>query len=96
MADATILDSRSPSIEVVRGLLGFWVLCAHPFAWSDALNQGSVVLTAMFERLGRLFQPNGKMHPAMLGFIVSSGCCIHRTGGVDLGQSLRRSSAVGQ
>lgn len=80
MADAPILGFRSPTIDVARGLLAFWVLCAHLFAWSSALNQGSVVLAATFERLGRLFQSNGETHPAVLGFIVLSGYCIHRTG----------------
>jgi peptidoglycan/LPS O-acetylase OafA/YrhL len=87
MADAPILGSRSPSIDVVRGLLAFWVLCAHLFAWSASLNQGSGVLTAMFDRLGRLFQSNGETHPAVLGFIVLSGYCIHRTGFRRLGGS---------
>ena len=80
MADAPILGFRSPSIDAVRGLLAFWVLCAHLFAWSSVLNQSSGVLTAMFEWLGRLFQSNGEKHPAVLGFIVLSGYCIHRTG----------------
>jgi hypothetical protein len=80
MAEAPILGLRSPSIDVLRGLLAFWVLGAHLFAWSGTLNQGSIVLTAMFERLGQLFQSNGETHPAVLGFIVLSGYCIHRTG----------------
>ena len=80
IADAPILGFRSPGIDVVRGLLALWVLCAHLFAWSSALNQGNGVLTAIFEWLGRLFQSNGETHPAVLGFIVLSGYCIHRTG----------------
>jgi len=72
MADAPILGFRSSRINVARGLLAFWVLCAHLFAWSGALNQGSVVLAATFERLGRLFQSNGETHPAVLGFIPSA------------------------
>jgi len=80
IADAPILGFRSPGIDVARGLLALWVLCAHLFAWSSALNQGNGVLTAIFEWLGRLFQSNGETHPAVLGFIVLSGYCIHRTG----------------
>jgi peptidoglycan/LPS O-acetylase OafA/YrhL len=80
LADVQIRTYRSPDIDVVRGLLAFWVLFAHLFAWSNAVNQDSVVLATTFEQLGLLFQSNAETHPAVLGFIVLSGYCIHRTG----------------
>lgn len=55
-----------------------------------------VLETAGF--LTRIFQGNGETHPAVLGFIVLSGYCIHRTGflaGAKLGSyAVRRSFRI--
>ena len=80
LADVPSFSFRSPGIDVLRGLLAFWVLFAHLFAWSNGPNQGSVVGSTIVEWLARLFQSSGETHPAVLGFIVLSGYCIHRTG----------------
>jgi hypothetical protein len=47
LADVPSFSFRFPGI--LRGLLAFWVLFAHLFAWSNGPNQGSVVGSTMVE-----------------------------------------------
>jgi peptidoglycan/LPS O-acetylase OafA/YrhL len=74
---------RSDGIDALRGLFVIWVVMTHIVPWTQAvLGNGSVwaPVASTFTMLARVFQTNGDLHPAVLGFIVLSGYCIHRNG----------------
>ncbi|HEV8680241.1 MAG TPA: acyltransferase [Stellaceae bacterium] len=74
---------RSDGIDVLRALFALWVVLAHLIPWS-VFVQGPEAVPWWIARGARLvaavFQPVGELHPAVLGFIVLSGYCIHRAG----------------
>jgi peptidoglycan/LPS O-acetylase OafA/YrhL len=69
---------RSHGIDALRGIFAIWVLMTHIIAWTDGSVWMPIDLT--FRGLGWIFQSEGEIHPAVLGFIVLSGYCIHRKG----------------
>lgn len=72
--------SRSDGIDLLRGLLALWVMFAHLVPWSGMTSGIDPALQFFMAGLGRVFQPMAETHPAVLGFIVLSGYCIHRNG----------------
>ena len=80
--DAPIIHSRSTGIDFLRGLLALWVLLAHSMPWA-AYVKGNIEQSVVENGLSwlvKIFQGHGETHPAVLGFIVLSGYCIHRNG----------------
>lgn len=74
---------RSDGIDALRALFALWVVLAHLIPWS-AFVQGPGAVPWWISRgaqlVTRVFQPVAELHPAVLGFIVLSGYCIHRAG----------------
>ena len=75
---------RSHGIGILRGIFSIYVLLfAHVAFWADAVQgKGSVPswLTSISNFMVWLFQSRFELNPAVLGFIVLSGFCIHRNG----------------
>ena len=80
MMDAPTIVSRSEGLDFLRATLALWVLFSHLMPWADILHLGNALLHAVIKLSTTLFQPNAETHPAVLGFIVLSGYCIHRNG----------------
>ena len=59
-----------------------WVLLAHGLGWTAYLGRlhSDSILSYINAALLKVFQASGETHPAVLGFIVLSGYCIHRNG----------------
>jgi peptidoglycan/LPS O-acetylase OafA/YrhL len=70
---------RSPGIDCLRGLFAFWVVFGHVLPWALYVNGTSTVLTDANAWVIRVFESH-YTSPAVLGFIVLSGYCIHRNG----------------
>ena len=64
----------------MRGAFALWVLFTHLLPWAESANGAQSVFEEASIRVIRLFSGNGETHPAVLGFIVLSGYCIHRNG----------------
>jgi peptidoglycan/LPS O-acetylase OafA/YrhL len=83
LTDAPVVAHRSDGIDALRGAFALWVVVAHLVPWST-LTQGAggapEWLAIAMKALARVFQPVGELHPAVLGFVVLSGYCIHRNG----------------
>jgi peptidoglycan/LPS O-acetylase OafA/YrhL len=77
--DAPRITDRADGIDFMRALLALWVLFSHLLPWA-ALTTGKSNLDLPIKINNLLFQSNGETHPAVLGFIVLSGYCIHRNG----------------
>jgi len=78
-----IRRDRSDGIDLLRAVFALWVLLAHVMLWT-VLGQGPSAapnwLSAAMDILAALFQAHSELNPAVLGFIVLSGYCIHRNG----------------
>ncbi|PXX75713.1 Peptidoglycan/LPS O-acetylase OafA/YrhL, contains acyltransferase and SGNH-hydrolase domains [Pseudomonas sp. LAMO17WK12:I10] len=75
--------SRSQNIDTLRFLLAIWVVITHLAPWIVAIQGSAAIpesLIWLTRELESLFQGSGETHPAVLGFIVLSGYCIHRNG----------------
>jgi peptidoglycan/LPS O-acetylase OafA/YrhL len=57
-------------------------LLAHGFGWTSYLGRlhPDSILGYINDAFLKIFQASGETHPAVLGFIVLSGYCIHRNG----------------
>ncbi len=79
----TPASTRLRSLDALRGLCAGVVFLSHWHLWSDFAPQGAIQLAV--RRLGEfvhdgvsiLTWPTGGHHPAVLGFFVLSGFCIH-------------------
>ncbi|HTB80535.1 MAG TPA: acyltransferase [Opitutaceae bacterium] len=80
MFDDPIIRTRSISVDILRAILAIWVLFAHLIPQANALIGGYLRLDRARVFLVEIFNSNGETHPAVLGFIVLSGYCIHRNG----------------
>ncbi len=68
-------------MDFLRGILSIWVMVAHLAIWAGVAGQQiPEVILGVMKTLGIFFQPVGETHPAVVGFIVLSGYCIHRNG----------------
>jgi peptidoglycan/LPS O-acetylase OafA/YrhL len=76
------MDNRSSGLDFIRGLLAAWVVVAHLVPWAHIVsdNAESNAFDDALAILRKFFQSAGETHPAVLGFIVLSGYCIHRSG----------------
>lgn len=75
--------TRSEGLDVLRFICAFWVLLAHLIPWPSFTHGPEAVptwLQTCSQALVQILQPAGETHPAVLGFIVLSGYCIHRNG----------------
>jgi peptidoglycan/LPS O-acetylase OafA/YrhL len=83
LTQSPIRRDRAIGIDALRGALALWVVLAHLIPWTG-LVQGPLatpsILQDLSQFLSALFQPNSELHPAVLGFIVLSGYCVHRSG----------------
>lgn len=83
LTEVPVSTVRSGGIDAARGFFALWVLFAHliPMA-TYSQGEGAVpsLLVWISGALERLFQPVNELNPAVVGFIVLSGYCIHRTG----------------
>lgn len=77
--DAPRITNRADGIDFMRAILALWVLFSHLLPWATATT-GKTNLDLPIRINNLLFQSNGETHPAVLGFIVLSGYCIHRNG----------------
>jgi peptidoglycan/LPS O-acetylase OafA/YrhL len=75
-----ISTNRSDGIDVLRGILAMWVLFSHLLPWSVAVSGCSDIVALPIRLSTMIFQSNGETNPAVIGFIVLSGYCIHRNG----------------
>ncbi|SEA62999.1 Peptidoglycan/LPS O-acetylase OafA/YrhL, contains acyltransferase and SGNH-hydrolase domains [Paraburkholderia sartisoli] len=60
-----------------------WVVITHMVPWVLTIQKQAAIpiaLTSVMNWLTSLFQANGETHPAVVGFIILSGYCIHRSG----------------
>jgi peptidoglycan/LPS O-acetylase OafA/YrhL len=71
---------RSDGIDLERAALAIWVLFSHLMPWANAAGVGDVWLGRFMRAADLFFQSSNETHPAVLGFIVLSGYCIHRNG----------------
>ncbi|MGO4570811.1 acyltransferase family protein [Microvirga sp. 2TAF3] len=81
---APLSSRRSGGIDAARGVLALWVLIFAHLIPGTIYAQGADAVPALLRflstQLFRIFQRNAELHPAVLGFIVLSGYCIHRNG----------------
>ena len=77
--DASQLVGRAEGIDFLRALLALWVLASHLLPWV-AITTGRHIMALPIKLQNLLLQTDGETHPAVLGFIVLSGYCIHRHG----------------
>lgn len=77
--DAPRIADRADGIDFMRAILALWVMFSHLLPWA-AVTGGKENLALPIKINNLLFQSNGETHPAVLGFIVLSGYCIHRNG----------------
>jgi peptidoglycan/LPS O-acetylase OafA/YrhL len=71
---------RSPGIDCLRGLFALYVLFGHLLPWAVYVSGTTTVFTHVNTWLTHVFQGHFETDPAVLGFIVLSGYCIHRNG----------------
>ncbi len=84
LLNAPVRVGRSEGIDALRACLALWVILSHAYSWA-AYYQGPSGDVPWFvgapERfLSWVFQNAGETHPAVTGFIVLSGYCVHRAG----------------
>lgn len=83
IAQYAVRGDRSDGIDLLRALFALWVVLTHLVPWTIAAQgEGAAPawLAGLMTWLTWLFQAHGELHPAVLGFIVLSGYCIHRAG----------------
>lgn len=80
LIDAPVSVARSEGIDLLRAFFALWVMFAHLVPWAGIISGGNDFIRFLLAGLGRVFQPAAETHPAVLGFIVLSGYCIHRNG----------------
>jgi len=76
--------ARSNGVDLLRGTFSLYVLLlGHIVFWTAFANGADAVpmwLSSLSRAMVWLFQSRAELHPAVLGFIVLSGYCIHRNG----------------
>ncbi|WP_374409538.1 acyltransferase family protein [Hydrogenophaga sp.] len=82
LLSAPIIRNHSYGIDFLRGVLAIWVVVAHLVPWAHHVDNQfeNDFLKKLSFMLIKVFQSAGETHPAVLGFIVLSGYCIHRSG----------------
>ena len=72
--------TRSTGIDVLRGALALWVFIFHLFIWAEITTGATGFLLDLNHTFIDVFVGDFETHPAVVGFIVLSGYCIHRNG----------------
>jgi len=75
--------ARSGGIDALRAVFALWVVLFHLIPVAGRLQGGDAVPVSLHYFLNvvdQLTRSNNELHPAVLGFIVLSGYCIHRNG----------------
>ena len=83
IAHDPVRRDRSDGIDLLRAVFALWVVLTHLMPWTIAAQGAGaapVWLAGLMSSSTALFQGHGELHPAVLGFIVLSGYCIHRAG----------------
>jgi peptidoglycan/LPS O-acetylase OafA/YrhL len=83
LASSSTIVTRSGGIDALRAVFALWIVLFHLIPvvgiiqGSDAIPIWLHYGMNLFDRLTR---SSNELHPAVLGFIVLSGYCIHRNG----------------
>ena len=84
LSGAPTITGRSGGIDLLRALFALWVVLAHLVPRTYKLQgPGSIPGWLYYFTdtiVDRLTQASNELNPAVLGFIVLSGYCIHRNG----------------
>jgi peptidoglycan/LPS O-acetylase OafA/YrhL len=84
LLDPPTLKGRSNGIDFLRGWFSIQVLVLGHVAFWAVFAQGRAAVPSAVKGLASalvwLFQSRAELNPAVLGFIVLSGFCIHRNG----------------
>jgi peptidoglycan/LPS O-acetylase OafA/YrhL len=83
LASSPTVLTRSGGIDALRGVFALWVVLFHLMPVVERLRGGDAFPVPLRYFLGlvdQLTRSNNELHPAVLGFIVLSGYCIHRNG----------------
>jgi peptidoglycan/LPS O-acetylase OafA/YrhL len=80
LLDLPVGRRRAVGIDVLRGVLAIWVVGVHVMLWGAIYGDVSGVPSDVANDVLYLFQHFSETHPAVIGFIVLSGYCIHRNG----------------
>jgi len=84
LLDPPTLTGRSNGIDFLRGWFSIQVLVLGHVAFWAVFAQGRAAVPSAVKGLASalvwLFQSRAELNPAVLGFIVLSGFCIHRNG----------------
>lgn len=80
MFDAPTMRTRADGLDALRGALALYVLYTHLSGWGPLTSGMPRTLVAINSDLVSVFQRVGQTNPAVIGFIVLSGYCIHRNG----------------
>ena len=71
---------KSANLEILRFFLAFWVFIAHLLPWytygNSTISKNVQQLENLHAKLVEYMQPNGVLHPAVIGFLVLSGYVI--------------------
>jgi peptidoglycan/LPS O-acetylase OafA/YrhL len=82
--DAPINKGRSGGIDAMRAVFALWVIIAHLVPRTYKLQGPNAIPGWLYyftdTIIDRLTQASNEVNPAVLGFIVLSGYCIHRNG----------------
>ena len=80
---AAAAERRLASLDIFRGACALSVFLTHWFIWANFVPQGEAAqvlhagLSAGYDVFCKLTWNSGGNHPAVLGFFVLSGFCIH-------------------
>src|SRR3954469_22250305 len=83
MASNSSRPRRFWSLDILRGVCSLTVFANHWVLWSNFLPSGTVetgingLLLNAYRAFVALTWPTGGQHPALVGFFVLSGFCIH-------------------
>lgn len=83
LASAPTILARSGGIDALRAVFALWVVLFHLMPVAGRLQGSDAVPASLHYFLNvidQLTRSNNELHPAVLGFIVLSGYCIHRNG----------------
>ena len=80
LIEVPTIRGRVATLDLLRFIFATWVLLFAHLAFWAAYGGQSYSGEAVARWLADVFQAGGETHPAVLGFIVLSGYCIHRAG----------------
>jgi peptidoglycan/LPS O-acetylase OafA/YrhL len=83
LLSAPAVLGRSGGIDALRAVFAIWVVLFHLVPLVELVQGAGAIpgwLDGAWDILERLVASDHELHPAVLGFIVLSGYCIHRNG----------------